>query len=161
MRSNWLRMDVAGGLRALLNLLEETGTEIQKKRIFGATLRVFVWGKEIHRERSFISPECSPDSSVPQAAPLFSSPFQALSMASGCKGETAKHPHPEGSVGGVWPRRGRSTKGPVSLWDVTRAGASREDAAPRPGCASPPPAAAGCVLELSHIPLLLLLQPRC
>lgn len=49
-------MDIAGGLRALLNLLEETGTEIQKKRIFRTTLGVFVWGKEIHRERSFISP---------------------------------------------------------------------------------------------------------
>lgn len=51
-------MDVAGGLRALLNLLEETGTEIQKKRIFRTALRVFVWGKEIPREMSFICPVC-------------------------------------------------------------------------------------------------------
>lgn len=83
MISNWLRVDVAGGLGALLNLLEETGTEIQKKRIFGTTLRVFVWGKEMHRERFFISPglPSAPMGSLcPRVADLFSLTFQALSF---------------------------------------------------------------------------------
>lgn len=83
MISNWLRVDVAGGLGALLNLLEETGTEIQKKRIFGTTLRVFVWGKEMRRERFFISPGLSraPMGSLcPRVADLFSLTFQTLSF---------------------------------------------------------------------------------
>lgn len=127
MISNWLRMDVAGGLRALLNLLEETGTEIQKKRIFGTILRVFVWGKEMHRERSFVSPgvpSAPLEALCPKAARWFSLPSQELSHVqdvSGGQGVTTEHPHPEGSVGVVWLRRGHSTKGIVSLRDVTRA----------------------------------------